>query len=539
MNMNSKQLGLSNNDNQIQINNNYLSLTYNHNHGHQQKHQHQHQKREQSMTRSFISHSGSSETSDAESDRSDISITAEMNEMEDGNIVYQLLTKQRNEAIDYSQRLESRLAENDLQFAVKLDQFKQQLKQYKNTNQYLKTQNVSLKREIQKLKDKLKASELYQHKGFDELLKKRKKINSNKSKKLPNYIRKDFKQQEIVVPDKIAAEKRKDMTQRLNELRFISEQQQKQKHVQQQHGHYQQYQIQIQDMDEEREKEEQRERELENERDERPFIKHGRSPTESTEGSSESSLSACAVNLSFPSIKTPLTHHRQLTTILEHKSIPQTMLELIANSDDDVDINNEWRKTSTSMTNDDIDDQNEYEHQNENDNDNDNVDHIPNIPQMMDHIGIEQISMDKRQRSVDTDRTETTAIHSESMSYMSNNTNMLKEIASMNTIDELPIDDQNEGIMDDNDQDEDDDDEDEDEEEEHEEHKNEDNNSHNHHDKTATMIINNINLNNDFEHDQKLSNYSANYCKHDLDEHDQIITSPIKISANQSFKVRL
>jgi len=514
--INSKQLGLSNNDNndnnnnnQIQINNNYLSLTYNHNH---------HEQREKS--RSFISHSGSSETSDAESDRSDISITAEMNETDDGNIVYQILTKQRNEAIEYSQRLESKLAENDVQFAVKLDQFKQQLKQYKNTNQYLKTQNVSLQREIQKLKDKLMALELNQHKSFDGLLKKRKKINSNKSKKLPNYIRKDFKQQEIVVPDKIAAEKRKNMTQRLNELRFISEQQQK---------HYQhQYQIQIQDidedidedMDEDTDEEREKEKEKEKEKDERPFIKHVRSPTESTEGSSESSLSACAVNLSFPAIKTPLTHYRQLTTILEHKSIPQTMLGLIQNSDDNIDINNEWG--NSSIGNDEIDDDDDDEiirNHNQNQNNNHNVD----IPQMC----VEQISMDKRQISVDTERTETTGMHSESMSYMSNNTNMLKELSSMNTIDETHID--NEGIMDDDDNDDDDD---EVEEQQQEQHKNV-----NDHNKTATMIINNINLNNDFEH--KLSNYSANYSKQDLDEHDQIITSPIKISGNQSFKVRL
>ena len=277
---------LNNDNNQIQINNNYLSLTYNQNGDCQPM-------REKSKSGSLISQSGSSETSDAESDHSNISITSEINETNDErNIVYQILTKQRNDAIEYAQKLESKLAEKDVEFALKIDKFQQQLKQYKNTNNSLKTQNVSLKREIQKLKDKMMALELNQHKNFDDLLKKRKKINSNKSKKLPNYIRKDFKQQEIVIPDKLAAEKRKDMTQRLNHLRFISEQQRKQKQQQQQ-----QYQIQVQDMDnlrgkkrtlkKRKRKKREREQQQDEHEEERPFIKHGRSTTESTEGSSD------------------------------------------------------------------------------------------------------------------------------------------------------------------------------------------------------------------------------------------------------------
>ena len=211
---------------------------------------------------------------------------------------------------------------------------------------------------------------------------------------------------------------------------------------------------------------------------------------------------------------------------------------MIKSSDDNSDINEEWGQTS--IANDDINTEQMIA------NHDDNPNH-----------GIDQISIDKRQISIDSERTETTNMHSASMSYMSNNTIMLKELSSMDTGDELDID--NEGMMNNdhhkdhngeehgdhkdvngdnrnnNEQehhiDDDDDDSDSDDDDDH-------HHRYHYHDETATMIINGVNITEHKLSNHKLSNCSNNYMTH-LNEHDQIISSPIKISANQSFKVTL
>eukprot|EP00483_Globobulimina_turgida_P006857 UN06869 len=88
-------------------------------------------------------------------------------------MMYLILTKQRNEAMGKVQQLENELAESDVNFALKYVEFKKQLKQYKNTNNCLQIGNETLKNDVKNLKTKLTL--FNGHNNLDSLLKKRRK----------------------------------------------------------------------------------------------------------------------------------------------------------------------------------------------------------------------------------------------------------------------------------------------------------------------------------------------------------------------------
>eukprot|EP01084_Bolivina_argentea_P225300 380775_1 len=141
------------------------------------------------------------------SSETSISISEEISEITDVNLyelasdnviekemMYLILTQQKNEAIEQCKTLEILLSQNHKTFKMKCDEFKKQLKEYKNTNNYLQIENNKLKSDIQQLKDKLKTFNT-QNNTFESLLWKRRKNIKNKynQQQLPNFVKKDYK----------------------------------------------------------------------------------------------------------------------------------------------------------------------------------------------------------------------------------------------------------------------------------------------------------------------------------------------------------
>merc|ERR1719410_2687493 len=111
-----------------------------------------------------IQNSHSSETSEesnSETAASPADISIERTpDIVDQSAIYLLLTKQRDEAIAQYEKMENRIQEKEIAFALKLSSFKKQLKQYKHANVELMRENVHLKDQLSILAQKLSSFEL-------------------------------------------------------------------------------------------------------------------------------------------------------------------------------------------------------------------------------------------------------------------------------------------------------------------------------------------------------------------------------------------